>query len=496
MSSIICLNQLINTMQTNIFQQSSPSTTYSLIESDYVISVNALRQIRKAFVDDMEIGLNEDDKLPQNKKKSSLKMLSSHIRNVPTGTEQGVFYTLDWGGTNYRVVRVEFSGEKGKTPKTNEFKMAIPKKYQSCSSSVELFDHLAGHVKNKLIADKELNSSLLDSPKYEYKVGFTFSFPMAKPAVDQGILCKWTKGFDVPEVEGKDVAQLMNNSFSNLDINAQIHAVCNDTVGTLLATAYKHDNVRVGVILGTGSNASYIEPNSPNIFTDESKTESKQEIINIEWGNFDKVPRNKIDLIMDKYCPNTGDQFAEKIISGFYLGEMVRLLAIEIFGKDRIKSDKWEFKSEIVSAILKCYYDENIETILEILNGMDIILNDKNDGEIFGKICVLIVGRSADLAATLLLGTLEKTGLYKCKNDGFQLNEEYKCDNEKMLTVGIDGSVFKYVPKYQKRMEKCMNEVVGNEIGKRIKLVLASDGSGRGAALAVASGASMNVKVQ
>ncbi len=178
--------------------------------------------------------------------------------------------------------------------------------------------HLAGHVKNKLIADKELNCSLLDSPKYEYKVGFTFSFPMAKPAVDQGILCKWTKGFDVPEVEGKDVAQVMNNSFSNLDINAQIHAVCNDTVGTLFATAYKHDNVRVRLILGTGSNASYIEPNSPNRFKDDSKTELKQQIINI-------VQLLVINLL-------------ENIICGFYLVETVRLLAIKIFGKDTIKS--------------------------------------------------------------------------------------------------------------------------------------------------------------
>eukprot|EP01084_Bolivina_argentea_P253289 425403_1 len=233
MSSVTeCLNHLIHTIETNIFQDASPSIRYSLIESDYVMSVSKLRKIRNLFVNDMIIGLTENDNLSQDKKKSSLKMLSSHIRSIPTGREQGVFYTLDWGGTNYRVVRVEFSGEQGKTPKTNEFKIAIPKQYQHCSSSTELFDHLAGHVKDKLIADEELNSTLLDSPKYEYKIGFTFSFPMAKPAVNKGILCKWTKGFDVPEVEGKDVAQLMNRSFSNLDINAQIHAVCNDTVGT------------------------------------------------------------------------------------------------------------------------------------------------------------------------------------------------------------------------------------------------------------------------
>ena len=124
---------------------------------------------------------------------------------------------------------------------------------------------------------------------------------------------EWTKGFDIPGVVGADVVSLMHKSFNKQNINAHIYAVCNDTVGTLLACAYDYDNVRVGLILGTGTNAAYIEPNPPNKNNDNDDDEEKkggggeEEIINIEWGNFNKLlPRMPTDFIMDEYTPNPG----------------------------------------------------------------------------------------------------------------------------------------------------------------------------------------------
>ncbi len=179
-----------------------PSKRYSRIECDYEIPIKLLRKIRKAFVKDMTVGLTEDDHLHQNEKKSSLKMLSSHVRSIPDGTEKGVFYTLDWGGSNFRVLRIEFSGNKDSEPKT------------------------------------------------------------------------------------------------------------------LLACAYDHENVRVGLILGTGSNACYIEPNPPIKHQNEKDNVGGGEIINIEWGNFEKLlPRMPTDFIMDEYTPNPGGQYAEKMIN-------------------------------------------------------------------------------------------------------------------------------------------------------------------------------------
>eukprot|EP01084_Bolivina_argentea_P028497 52970_1 len=410
-------------------ESESPSVRYAQIEDSYIISIPKLHEIRKEFIDDMIEGLEEDDLMPPKEKTSSLKMLCSHVRSVPDGTEKGVYYTLDWGGTNYRVLRIEFSGKKGSKPVHTESKMVIEDKYRKCDSSEQLFNYLAKQVADKLKADKA-------DPNIQYPVGFTFSFPMAQPALNQGILVEWTKGFDIPGVVGVDVVGLMHKGFAQHKINAQIHAVCNDTVGTLLACAYDHENVRVGLILGTGFNACYIEPERPAKlakYDKENEEEHKEnvaakgifvgDIINIEWGGFSELlPRTKeTDIAMDKYSSKPGTQYAEKMISGRYLGELVRLLAIEVF-KERITkygeqsplNVRWKFESKSVSYCLQNRLDNNVDGIVERLRGPKGGLKDfsKTDAEVFGRICHLIVNRSADLSATLLFGALEKTGVF------------------------------------------------------------------------------------
>ena len=42
-------------------------------------------------------------------------------------------------------------------------------------------------------------------------------------------------------------------------MNIEVIAVVNDTVGTLMAHAYEDPETHVGVIIGTGTNAAYVE---------------------------------------------------------------------------------------------------------------------------------------------------------------------------------------------------------------------------------------------
>jgi len=470
----------------NVMAEPKPSTKksrstvlhrYDSIKEDYRMSVDHLRRIQFAFVEEMAIGLEEPDHLSIAEKQSSLKMLSSRVRRIPDGSEKGVFYTLDWGGSNYRVLRIEFRG-RGRRPLTSERKVVIREQFKTAEHAEELFDYLASYVLQEMAENDEIHRDR------DYPVGFTFSFPMHQPALDQGVLLMWTKGFDIKGVIGHDVAKLMHEAFARMNINARVHAMCNDTVGTLLACAYDYDNVRVGLILGTGSNAAYFDP-------------ERGEIINIEWGNFNKLlPRMAAtDIAMDDYTPDPNQQYAEKMMSGYYLGELVRLLAIDVFAdriteRDSAMNQRWAFKSETVSAILREYYSGDVEGVLEVLHD-SCGLEDfgKHDAVIFAKICQLITNRSADLAAALLLGTLQKTGLFQWDPDVgiFELNEEYQANKGANVTIGIDGSVFKYVPRYKERMEEAMAKMVGHGIARRVDLVHSADGSGKGAALAVAS---------
>lgn len=70
------------------------------------------------------------------------------------------------------------------------------------------------------------------------------------------------------------------------DVNIDIVAVLNDTTGTQLAVGYEDPNCHVGLILGTGTNACYMEKTAaiPKYKGDRSK--HPEVIINTEWGAF------------------------------------------------------------------------------------------------------------------------------------------------------------------------------------------------------------------
>ena len=55
--------------------------------------------------------------------------------------------------------------------------------------------------------------NLLDIP---LDLGFTFSFPINQEGLSKGTLIRWTKGFDVKNVIGKDVVALLNNAMADL----------------------------------------------------------------------------------------------------------------------------------------------------------------------------------------------------------------------------------------------------------------------------------------
>ncbi len=153
------------------------------------------------------------------------------------------------------------------------------------------------------------------------------SFTSTTLALAKGNLIKWTKGFTTTGVEGNDVVALLNDAFKKRNIEVEVVALANDTVGTMLTRCYEDPQCEMGVILGTGTNACYAEK-LVNIrkFSQEAKGNSM--IINMEWGAFgdkkDLLKRTKMDILLDENSKNAGNQLFEKMISGMYLGEIIR----------------------------------------------------------------------------------------------------------------------------------------------------------------------------
>ena len=66
----------------------------------------------------------------------------------------------------------------------------------------------------------------------------------------------------------------------------QCVAILNDTVGTLMSCAHSDRNCQIGLILGTGTNACYVEKLKDVETWDGELDEPGEVIVNTEWGAF------------------------------------------------------------------------------------------------------------------------------------------------------------------------------------------------------------------
>jgi len=413
------------------------------------------------MVREMKIGLFPNSE-------SSLKMIPTFITKLPTGLEVGVAYALDIGGSNLRVLKVNLDG-RGQTVLELSQRAEIPAEIQQ-SDAETLFGFIADQVE-KIVENKEV------------KVGFTFSFPIEQRTINSGILINWTKGFTASGVENKDVVALFNDACEKRNINAKVNVLINDTVGTLITGCYQEVNCDccVGVILGTGTNACYIEK-IENIKKYPHSGASKDEcmVINLEMGNFgskrigDDLPMTKWDRILNNESNNPNNQIFEKQVSGMYLGEIVRLVIIDLINTGKIfkeyksEMDKYSFNRHhgFPTKDMSDFESDNSPN-LDVVNrrltfyGIKSTLDERR---IVKNIVRAVATRGAVLAATQIAACLK------------QMNKE-----NKNVVIAVDGSLFEKYKGFREKIDETLTLLLKHN---KVKLILSTDGSGVGAALA------------
>ncbi|MDO8525244.1 MAG: hexokinase [Candidatus Omnitrophota bacterium] len=418
------------------------------IEKLFELPLPAMKHLIDSFRLEMARGLKDA--------KSSLKMIPTYI-GMPTGREKGEFMALDLGGTNFRVLKLTLKGKRrAGLPRMMEF--ALGKKQITGNAGI-FFDFIADHVKIFL---KKHNLSDIPS----IGLGFTFSFPIRQTSVSGGILICWTKGFETSGVVGNDVVRLMNEAFARRGVkNIRISALVNDTVGTLVAKSYEDPFCDVGVIIGTGTNACYPEALRSIKKWRGPKAKSARMIINTEWGNFNKLSRTSYDRQLDENSNNEGRQILEKMVSGMYMGEIVRL-ALKDAG---VLFKRSVFEAEYMS-IIEGDKTDDLRLTGELLAGMLRRKSSVNDRRIIRRTCEIVSRRAARISAACIAAIIKKMDPY--------LGRAH--------TIAIDGSVFEKHPTFSRNMEEALEEIFGPK-SSLIKLVLAKDGSGKGAAIAAAA---------
>eukprot|EP00064_Thunnus_orientalis_P004860 superscaffoldBa00000459_g4873 len=383
--------------------------------------------------------------------------------------EKGDFIALDLGGSNFRILRVKVSHEKKQTVQMESQIYDTPEDIIH-GSGTKLFDHVAeclgDFMEKHNIKDKKL------------PVGFTFSFPCQQTKLDESYLLTWTKRFKASGVEGMDVVQLLNKSIKQRgDYEADIMAVVNDTVGTMMTCGFDDQRCEVGIIIGTGTNACYMEELR---HIDLVEGDEGRMCVNTEWGAFGddgrlEDIRTEFDREIDRGSLNPGKQLFEKMVSGMYMGELVRLILVKMaregmLFEGRITPElltKGKFETKHVSAIEKS--KEGLSKTREILTRLGVEPSTE-DCIAVQHVCTIVSFRSANLIAATLAGILIRL-------------KENKGVARLRTTVGIDGSLYKMHPQYARRLHKTVRRLVPDS---DVRFLLSESGSGKGAAMVTA----------
>ena len=393
----------------------------------------------------------------------------------PDGNETGTFLALDMGGTNLRVCEIILPEEKGEFD-IIQSKYRMPEDLKS-GTSEELWEYIADCIQQFIEAHHEAES--LDT----IPLGFTFSFPATQDYIDHGVLQRWTKGFDIDGVEGKDVVPLFEAALTKRGLPIKLTALINDTTGTLIASAYTDNAMKIGCIFGTGCNAAYMENcgSIPKI-AHMNLPPDMPIAINCEYGAFDSehvvLPRTSYDIVIDRDSPRPNQQAFEKMIAGLYLGELFRLVLLDIHEKGEIKI----FEGQDVSKLQKPYtLDSSFLSLIEedpfenLSETHDLILNrlglktNKPELELCRRLAELIGTRAARLSACGVAAICKKKNIESCH-------------------VGADGSVFNKYPHFKARGAQALREILDWKKGQKdlVDIRAAEDGSGVGAALIAA----------
>ncbi|XP_057490074.1 hexokinase-2, chloroplastic-like isoform X3 [Actinidia eriantha] len=188
------------------------------LQDECATPMPVLRHVEDAMAADMRAGLFADGG-------SDLQMILSYVDSLPTGNEKGLFYALDLGGTNFRVLRVQLGGKDERVVATEFEQVLIPQELMF-GTSEELFDFIASGLAK--FAKKEGGKYHLPRGR-KRKIGFMFSFPVKQTSVDSGILIKWTKGFAVSGMAGKDVVACLDEAMERQGLDMQVSALEQDT---------------------------------------------------------------------------------------------------------------------------------------------------------------------------------------------------------------------------------------------------------------------------
>ena len=400
-------------------------------------------------------------------------------------------------------------------------KVPIPKELMVAKTAKELFAFLAKQIELFLKEHHEdhfeshiRRRQTVSSPdgyrdEHVFKLGFTFSFPVHQIGVNRGTLIRWTKGFDIQDAVGRDVCQLLQEEIDLLKLPVRVAALVNDTVGTLMSRSYTSPGKTptvLGAIFGTGTNGAYVEQlsNIKKPLEGDYDASTGLMVVNTEWGSFDNelavMPTTKYDAALDAASVNPGIQMFEKRVSGMFLGELLRLSLLDleaagtdIFAAATVAADSpLRTHNGLDSSILSVAAADSspdLATLRREMTSSLAIADPSLDAARALQLIAHAIGkRAARLAAVAVGAIVLQTGRLSTASPAeavAAMDGTPEVREEDVVDVGVDGSLVEFYPGFDAHMRGALRVIagIGRRGEQRIRIGIAKDGSGVGAAL-------------
>ncbi|KAF1928146.1 hexokinase-2 [Didymella exigua CBS 183.55] len=502
-----------------------------------VDSRNALDELTACLTIDklLDLARRSSETYKHLAKTSTKHFLVTPVTALPTGKEQGKFLAIDVGGSNLRVGFIELVGEAAKpSPDSHRIQDDVSRTIKrSFDKSWSIEDHLkmdqpedlfkwVGDCMAEVIREAINSNSILKDQ--EILLGVTFSFPMAQTRLSEATLLPMGKGFAI--TTNLNLGQMLLNGYARhcsaphteADPNSaggpsssssgslgnshavlpmiRVAAITNDTVATFISLAYAakatpHSRVALGLIVGTGTNATVpmkledLHPEKQSQLQDHASTDNV--VINTEWTicGTDKPLedlgiKTKWDRMLDENSEAPGFQPFEYMTSGRYLGEIVRLAFVDATSTANDITDipvKLQQKNAIPTRFLSevvAHADE--ATLLSQLN-KQYPTNEADDGSFWSPRRVRLLRdlaravqqRSSALIAAACIGLLDCVGDIDLAKESIKTKNS-ECYEE--LVIAYTGGTISQYPQWLPDCQAWIDKLVAASASAPLKMVV------------------------
>ncbi|KAK7251874.1 hypothetical protein RIF29_35456 [Crotalaria pallida] len=424
--------------------------------------VTKLWQVADDLVSNMKTSLHSSNET------STLNMIISNVASLPNGEEEGFFYGVNLHGTSLLILCARLGGKNKPISDLHREEISIPSDVLS-GTSEEITDFVATEIAKFVQSHPENEDGSLSKRK---KLSFTLSHPVDK-ALPFSSTTFQLKSSDDPVRQG--LVKEINRALKNHGMKMHVFALVDDTIGGLAGGRYYNRDSVAAITLGMSTIAAYVEPAEevPSVLAQSPN--STELVISMEWGNFNSshLPLTPFDVSLDAESSSPGNGIFEKLISGKYLGEIVRRVLLKmaqetsLFGgsvPQRLKTPYLLSSPDMAAMHQDTSEDREVvgEKLKEVFG---ITSSSPIAREMVAEVCDIVTERGARLAGAGIVGIVKKLGRIESRKS----------------VVTVEGGLYEHYRIFRNYLHSSVWEMLGSDLSDNVIIEHSHGGSGTGA---------------